>query len=1032
MSKTSKYLVSSLLLICGTFIISQDPGYAMGNLTAAQVSSLESSITSDVNAYTSYLNTTHYTNLQGSIPYLNKAESDLASFVQLYSNNSTLMAFYTQEQGTIGLDVAEQVEVAISTWKVTPNNTNYIQVGYWLGRFNPYINVYTLGQTYTGERAEFAQDLTGAVDTAIFNFASGSGTSATVTSAISNLAPYDDAKTLIPQEVLKIAAQADGAIMAYANSSVNSPSIIGIVVIPANLILKATAQGWVNLLASYNSVKSAIGTGGVYTYENHKLNAYILKFTADAAIATYEQKGDITSLSQAEAAISAVQSYNDILNSNGVGLYISERSGLEQYLAAQADASIKYYLNEPYNADSDGLQKAQAAVALLAPFNDIKRTPGVGIYTEETQALTAAERLVAATAAMAKAQSDMANFTNNPTIALLNQAEASLNNVKQYFDVISTQAYNSLRNDIVLGEAGASSSLFKETNVLISQVVTNSVINNAAVTQALVWINRLSPYNDIQVDGVGAYTAAFNNLITTIESTAKAAIATYQATPNSANLAAAISAVRTLSSYNSIINSLSNLGVYDEMVNNLLQAVKSASVGNYTSNTFSQPSSADSNFSQSVVLDMNYVYVSDPTKGVIYQFTKNSTNPPVIIAPQVFGKGDLFGSSFGVNGNLLAASYLPSGGSPELIVFSNVNGKWQELVPLIYTNYSSASFMKVAVTPNAVVVGLTGKGVGHYMIYNWANGALLMPPAQDAQVCDWGCTNLAQQINSVSASGNYIGIGYETPQGQYAVRILQGVQGASTMSWNVDNTVSGATGFGQSLAIYHDALNSKVTVAVGSPLENSNGAVYTMTKIMNANKVMTWSNLQAANLFFPVNNRVRTVALLDANTLAVGVDNISLSVLQSVVITVVTVIINPVLTNPVMDMVYTLGGNNQWALSSVIGLPTISINSITGNNLSIAYGQFGVTTTPTSPAQVTVVSPVGMCDEESLDVANPIYDNANNHVYTIFPSTFKGQSVVAQCQGGWVGNPTRTCNNGTWGALWPATQADVNNLPCVP
>ena len=331
MSKISKYLVSSLLLICGTFIISQDPGYAKGDLTAAQASSLESSITSDVNAYT---------NLQGSIPYLNKAESDLASLAQLYPNNSTLMAFYTQEQGTIGLDVAEQVEVAISTWKVTPNNTNYIQVGYWLSRFNPYINVYTLGQTYTGERAEFAQDLSGAVDNAISNFASGSGTSTAVTSAISNLAPYDDAKTLIPQEVLKIAAQADTAIMAYVNAinsqvGTTTSVILTVINVPASVILKASAQAWVNLLASYNSVQSTLGTGGVYTYENHKLTAYILKFTADAAIAAYTQLPNAASLSAAQGAVNALQPYNDI-TINGVGVYTIDLNNL--LLIKEADS----------------------------------------------------------------------------------------------------------------------------------------------------------------------------------------------------------------------------------------------------------------------------------------------------------------------------------------------------------------------------------------------------------------------------------------------------------------------------------------------------------------------------------------------------------------------------------------------------------------------------------------------------------------------------------------------------------------------
>jgi len=110
------------------------------------------------------------------------------------------------------------------------------------------------------------------------------------------------------------------------------------------------------------------------------------------------------------------------------------------------------------------------------------------------------------------------------------------------------------------------------------------------------------------------------------------ALNTYQGAPNAANLAAAVAAVQSLSAQ-IILNPRDRCCVYDDMVNKLLLAVQSGFRRKLCLKFIFTAFFSRQQFFPTRCLDLNYVYVADPAKGVIYQFAKNSTAAPAVITP---------------------------------------------------------------------------------------------------------------------------------------------------------------------------------------------------------------------------------------------------------------------------------------------------------------------------------------------------------------------------------------------------------------
>ncbi|MBF0571786.1 MAG: hypothetical protein HQL12_07910 [Candidatus Omnitrophica bacterium] len=462
-------------------------------------------------------------------------------------------------------------------------------------------------------------------------------------------------------------------------------------------------------------------------------------------------------------------------------------------------------------------------------------------------------------------------------------------------------------------------------------------------------------------------------------------ISFYSATPNSATLTTAVGAVMQLQPYNNVA-ALSGLGLYDDALNQLMQAVSKNLSNTNNVSSIIPPANIDGSFGTSVAVDgVGNIFVSAPSnavngRGIIYEFGKNSNNVWTVINqiyPMIPVPGDHFGRVFSINGNTLAASSEPANGLAKVYIFGLQSNKWIQQTSLDLTtvsNFKVVQKISLASTVNTIVVGLPQ--FGYYLVFNHVfdySTTTNMLVSDQWRLMLSGSFTVGSVINSVAADGLYIVIGSQVPGSNGtvtgSVRILSGAinvvrinsKNEYTMNWTIDTSVSGPKGFGQSVAIYQDpvlalpignpvvsmvpipAVN-KITLAIGSPVEhNGAGAVYTMVKsIATGTNRLVWAGLNPVQLVMP------SLATAAGHGLALKRATLLVSANSTVIA-------------PSIVMAYQFNAaTNQWSWAYTMS----NVNSLFGSSLA-TNGQTAVVGSPkavndTNTADINQVQVIGL------------------------------------------------------------------------
>jgi len=534
--------------------------------------------------------------------------------------------------------------------------------------------------------------------------------------------------------------------------------------------------------------------------------------------------------------------------------------------------------------------------------------------------------------------------------------------------------------------------------------------------------------NPLQVKEVQAYYAQQNVIY--LYQYALKLIGLYSTSPNSTTLSAAVTAVIQLQPYNST-KALSGLGLYDDALNQLMQAVSKnlSSLNNVPPIT--PPVNVDGSFGTLLRVDSSGdIFISAPSNaakgyGAIYEFSKNSQNVYALIntiTPISTVAGDHFGREFRIDGDNLIASSEPANGKARVYIFKlQSNNTWLQENYLDLTSELGISSIKkiyLGYSYHAIVVGLPeyGKSVifNHVFYYstgnpqtyisdNWSPFTVTLPK---------GST-----LSSVESHGLTVAIGAQVPNSHGAligsVFIYEGTINVTTanseneysISWNIDIEETGAKGFGQSLRVHSSpAISlpigdstitsftqptiSQIALAIGSPLEsNGAGAVYTHVKSIDpTTRQLTWGTRSQIPLLMPTTARSAGYEIAyNGTSLLVSATNKSAE-------------------TPALVMAYTLNSTtNQWSWNYT---------------LSNSNPLYGASVGLNGPVQA-IGSPKAADDKNSADI---------DQVIVIDPNLLPPTSLVIQSDSGdYIGqgqNYNYTSSNATFNVIAGRIQSD--------